>query len=451
MATNTYVALQTQTLSSNTAAVTFSSIPSGYTDLVIVFNGSLSSANSPAYRINGDTASNYSATDMTGDGSSAQSARNSSVAWGTLGGMFATVTAGNQFSMIINVMNYANTTTYKTVMTRTSVAGQMSEASVSLWRSTAAVTSFTVQGYNNGGAYATGSTFTLYGIAAEGQGYATGGLITSDANYYYHAFTSSGTFTPSKALTADILVVAGGGGGSGSGAGAGGLLTFASQSLTSGTSYTCTVGAGGAGSSNGQSANGSNGGNSQFGALTATVGGGAGVYTGGSLLNGLSGGSGSGGTQGGGSGSGAGLGGAGTSGQGYAGGASYTFTASSSSSGGGGGAGGVGGNAPSVNSAGVGGVGYTSSLINAMALATGTGQLSSGNYYYAGGGGGGYYVNGSAVAGGLGGGGTGSSNNAAGSSALANTGGGGGGYYSETYKTAVYNGGSGVIIVRYPR
>jgi hypothetical protein len=449
MATNTYVALQSYTTGSGETAVTFSSISSAYTDLVLISNMAFTT-NNLDYRVrvgNGsiDTGTNYSFTFLNANGTAASSSRSTAnyiAGYQVVGG------GTNRQTAIHHFQNYSNTTTNKTILLRTNDASAELCAGVALWRNTAAIN--TIQVYPTG-TFASGSTFTLYGIAAEGTGYATGGLITSDATYYYHAFTSSGTFTPSRSLSADILVVAGGGGGSGSGAGAGGLLTFASQSLASGTSYTCTVGAGGAGASNGQSANGSNGGNSQFGALTATVGGGAGVSTGGGLTTGLSGGSGSGGTAGGGSGSGPAAGGAGTSSQGYAGGASYTFTASSSSSGGGGGAGGVGGNAPSVNSAGIGGVGYTSSLINAMALATSTGQLSSGNYYYAGGGGGGYYVNGSAVAGGLGGGGTGSSNNAAGSSALANTGGGGGGYYSETYKTAVYNGGSGVIIVRYPR
>jgi hypothetical protein len=39
MATNTYVALDTQTLGSTAGSVTFSSIPQSYTDLVLVFAG----------------------------------------------------------------------------------------------------------------------------------------------------------------------------------------------------------------------------------------------------------------------------------------------------------------------------------------------------------------------------------------------------------------------------
>jgi hypothetical protein len=63
------------------------------------------------------------------------------------------------------------------------------------------------------------STFYLYGVAKLGTTpaivpYATGGdTIMTDGTYWYHAFTSSGTFTPAKGLSCDVLVVAGGGGG----------------------------------------------------------------------------------------------------------------------------------------------------------------------------------------------------------------------------------------------
>jgi hypothetical protein len=64
-----------------------------------------------------------------------------------------------------------------------------------LWRSTAAITSITLYWRSN---IAVGSTFSLYGIAAEGAAYASGGYVTSDSQYYYHTFTSSGTFTPTS-------------------------------------------------------------------------------------------------------------------------------------------------------------------------------------------------------------------------------------------------------------
>ena len=55
---------------------------------------------------------------------------------------------------------------------------------------------------------------------------ATGGTVTSDSTYWYHTFTSNGTFVPNQSLSVEYLIVAGGGGGGGtqlaSGVGTGG-------------------------------------------------------------------------------------------------------------------------------------------------------------------------------------------------------------------------------------
>ena len=92
----------------------------------------------------------------------------------------------------------------------------------------------------------------------------------------------------------EYLVVAGGGGGGavGAGGGAGGYRVGALP-VTTGTSYTITVGAGGAGGAVGSS--GSNGSDSVFSTITSTGGGRGGSYNGG---NGSSGGSGGGGAGG---------------------------------------------------------------------------------------------------------------------------------------------------------
>jgi hypothetical protein len=131
------------------------------------------------------------------------------------------------------------------------------------------------------------STFYLYGVAKLGTTpaivpYATGGdTIMTDGTYWYHAFKSSGTFTPAKGLSCDVLVVAGGGGGGGrrgAGAGAGGLLAFTTQSIASNSAQTITIGAGGSGGDGGATGSPAptQGSNSQFASLTASVGGGVG-------------------------------------------------------------------------------------------------------------------------------------------------------------------------------
>lgn len=445
MATNTYVALATYTVSgSSTNSYTFTSIPSTYTDLRIVINSKNSTTNNVLVQVGSgsvDTGSNYSFTVLYGDGSSAASSRatsQSSMIIGTSYSGWGMQTA--------DIMNYTNSTTYKTAISRSNQAANVTSAWVNLWRSTSAIDTIKVYLASSAN-FDAGTTISLYGIAAEGQGYATGGYITSDASYYYHAFTSSGTFTPSRALTADILVVAGGGGGGGGGStnagegggGAGGLLGFTSQSLASGTGYTCTIGAGGSGGV-GYGTNGTTGNNSTFGALTtANGGGGAGSYNGGGPSSGGSGAGGNGYTTN----SSWSTGASGTSGQGYAGGNGNNSTLSGA--GGGGGAGGIGGNYSSTNG-GNGGIG--SNAYSSWLSVTNLGVSG----YIAGGGGGGS-SGGSGGAAGAGGGGTGGSGNSNGTSAVANTGGGGGGPGggSSGGATSGGAGGSGLIIVRYPK
>ena len=441
MTTNTMVAIQTQTLGSTTYAVTFNSIPATYTDLMLVISSTLSATDGGNLVQVGngsvDTGTNYSFTQVYGTGSAAGSNRGTSTTSMQLGR-----TSSTQSTSILQFMNYANTTTYKTALGRGN-DGSFTIANVGLWRSTAAINTITIT--NESGNFLAGSTFTLYGIAnADIGAYATGGIITQDSTYYYHAFGSSGTFTPSRALTADILVVAGGGGSAGGGAGgggAGGVLGFASQSLSSGTGYVCTVGAGG--TSGGISTSGGTGGDSQFAALTLVKGGGGG----GRRTSGLTGGSGGGGGASGSSGY---SGGSNLS-QGYNGGAGVTGY----HTGGGGGAGGNGADGSATLGGGAGGAGVNT-IANFSNLSTALNSAGLGvNGYIAGGGGGGGTDQGGATnggAGGAGGGGNGSSTNGvAGNNGVASTGSGGGAGWAGTTDAAGGLGGSGLIIVRYAK
>jgi hypothetical protein len=61
-------------------------------------------------------------------------------------------------------MNYRNSTTYKTVLSRYDDATKSTGAEVGLWRNTAAITSVLMK--PGTGSFAAGSTFTIYGIAA---------------------------------------------------------------------------------------------------------------------------------------------------------------------------------------------------------------------------------------------------------------------------------------------
>jgi hypothetical protein len=448
------VALKTTTVPSATSSVTLDLTGiTGYTDLMVVvgnFTGTSSNTFYCEFGNSGtiDVGNNYSSTIMTGNGSTALSARTTSVKGIFLGSNYAGVSSTEPQTAIFQVMNYANTTTYKTTLARWNQAGGEIDATVGLWRSTNAITSMTFYVGTSATPYTSatgninsGTTFTVYGIAnADIGAYATGGVITQDANYYYHAFGNSSYFTPTRNLTADILVVAGGGGGGsrsglyGGGGGAGGLVYTASQSLANGTSYTCTVGSGGAGGTN---ANGSQGNNSNLTggslSLTAAVGGG---YGSGTAANGGSGGSGGGASRGY-------SGGSPTSGQGYAGGNSSSSGAGAG--GGGAGAAGTSGDtSPTIGGAGV-------STYNSWLQATGLGVVNpADNLRYIAGGGSGCDANNILVPGGLGGGGTGAGWSAVTSAGngVANTGGGGGGTVGGY---TVGNGGSGLIIVRYAK
>jgi len=446
---STYTPIYAQTLSSNAANVTFSNIPTTYTDLVLVVSGQVSSAVSLACQINGNTSTNYSATELYGDGTNAGSARNSAENQITVSSIVAQIASGSQWVSTLHFQNYSNATTYKTVLARTSAPGTITTETIGLWRSLSPVTSIKFMGYANSSGFTSGTSFTLYGIkAATAQFTPTkafgGDVIVSDGTYAYHAFLNTARFTATQTLSCDILVVAGGGGGGGSiggGGGAGGLLTFTSQSVSASTS-TVTVGAGGV--AGGSSIDGSSGTNSQFAALTASVGGGRGG-TRGATIAGASGGSGGGGTGGG-------AGGSATSSQGYAGASVSGDVAPAYAGAGGGGAGGAGGGVTSTTG-GNGGVGVYSTLTDAIGAATGAGQLVSSHYYFAGGGAGGTDnpTGGGGTPGtaGYGGGGAASpSRSYSATPGSAFTGGGGGGN-SNGSGTVAGNGGSGIVIVRY--
>ena len=361
-------------------------------------------------------------------------------------GIFDAVGTGTGvFQFTAHLMNYANASLYRPILGRYGAAGSGVGAMVGTWRNnTQAINTIQVLPTSS---FAAGTTLNLYGIAAQpvATAKATGGTITYAADgYTYHAFTSSGTFTPSTNLTADILIFGGGGGGGagvGAGGGAGGILAFTAQPLTSGTGYTTTVGSGGAGYT-GSGGIGTQGVSSTFGSLTSAVGGGYGAYS--SSINGGNGGSGGGGAEA------TGTGGTATSGQGNNGGNNTIGTSGA----GGGGAGGIGFSATVGTSGANGGNGGAGTNAYAQWLyATSLGI----NGYIAGGGGGGGHSTSTTLnaggTGGTGGGGSGgnySNNTSARTNPTAGTpntgsGGGGDGWFANGGKA----GGSGLIIVRY--
>lgn len=241
-----------------------------------------------------------------------------------------------------------------------------------------------------------------------------------------------------------VLVVAGGGGGGANhagGGGAGGLVYNSNFSVTPGTSYTVTVGAGGSKGTSYTTQAGFDGSNSVFGSLTAIGGGGGGNRRDGGTAGiefGRPGGSGGGGGGQGTNDTPTSTGGAGTSGQGLSGG-----TASYHAGAGGGGAGTPGkttlgsvGSSSSTTFPGDGGLGLPY-------------DVSGTTNWYSGGGGGGGFIGGPyAGSGGTGGGGNGQINGSQTVNGTINTGGGGGGANGGGNANGG-DGGSGIVIVRY--
>jgi hypothetical protein len=163
-ASSTYTPIATTTLGSNQASYTFSSITGTYTDLILVINGKHSANQSEGYglQFNSDTGTNYSTTYLLGTGSAASSGRVSSQTRALCGWLNATDIG----TYINHIENYSNSTTFKTVLSRGSQTNSNTylSATVSLWRSTSAITSITV--LPDAASLASGMTLTLYGIAA---------------------------------------------------------------------------------------------------------------------------------------------------------------------------------------------------------------------------------------------------------------------------------------------
>jgi len=450
---STYVPIQTITLGSNSATVDFTGIPQTFTDFVLV--GNFTTNQSAPFRLlvgnnTIDTAANYSMTQMAGTGSVTESTRSSNANFIASG----YINAAGRSIWQMHFMNYANTTTNKTVLIRYSTdvsASQSANARVGLWRSTSAINCIRLETNASPQVFESGSTFTLYGIGSGSPKAFGGDRVVTDGTYWYHVFTSSGRFEPVTNLSCDVLAIGGGGGSGngtnvGGGGGAGGLLYATSKSFAGNTNFVVTVGAGGGPDASGVSTTIDNitafgGGRGGDEATVGGSGGSGGGSTWASSFNtpGTS-------TQ---------TNNGGGTGYGNAGG-SNTVGAGSNHypSGGGGGAGAVGGNGTAALQGGNGGAGLggnTLAALNAFGAATSTGVLSGGNYYYAGGGGGGSWLGSSTwSSGGVGGGGRGGANIAGGDNpadGVANTGGGGGG--NGAAAVSGRSGGSGIVIVRY--
>jgi hypothetical protein len=161
---STYSTIATTTLGSAQASISLSSIPSTYTDLLVVASiGSASPQQAYVIRFNSDSGSNYSWTRLSGIGTGlASSSRGSTQTY--ISG-FEIGSSTDRGVQTFHLNNYSNTNVFKTGLFRTGYATYQTSAIVGLWQSTSAINSITIT--SSGGAnIVTGSTLTLYGITA---------------------------------------------------------------------------------------------------------------------------------------------------------------------------------------------------------------------------------------------------------------------------------------------
>jgi hypothetical protein len=167
---NTFTLIEARTLSTDTASISFTSIPATYTDLLISFSTRSSANNESPYnnqklRFNGDTGSNYSVRGLFGNGTSDSSGTNSGDSILFNYGNASDTTAGIFSNGQIYIPNYRSSS-QKSVSIDCAVENNATAALVNLtaaqWTDTAAITSISLtDGY---GDFKTNSTFYLYGI-----------------------------------------------------------------------------------------------------------------------------------------------------------------------------------------------------------------------------------------------------------------------------------------------
>jgi hypothetical protein len=159
----TYEPIATQTLASAATSITFSSIPSTYTDLRLVLTNTASGGTQ--FILFNSSATDYSNTYLLGDGTSATSGRSTSYPRLDLNSQ----DAGNSVVQLhtVDIFSYAGST-YKTCLITSSHdqngSGQVN-AQVGLWQNTAAINRIDID-LASTNTYSIGTTATLYGIKA---------------------------------------------------------------------------------------------------------------------------------------------------------------------------------------------------------------------------------------------------------------------------------------------
>jgi hypothetical protein len=166
MPTPTYTALANLTLTGTDSEVVFTSIPSGYRDLILIIGNMTSTAANTLYcRVNGDTGSNYGYMLALGTGSVTDSFGSTSTAAGLLLGAGAGIPSGTGTTCVAQFLDYSATDKFKTALSRFSNSAGEASMQTSRWASTTAINSLTLR-VSPSGSFQSGSTFSLFGVIA---------------------------------------------------------------------------------------------------------------------------------------------------------------------------------------------------------------------------------------------------------------------------------------------
>lgn len=173
MAINAYSSIASTTLTATSSTVTFSSIPSTYSDLVVVMQlASNNNAYAALMQFNNDTGQTYSHMYFQGDGTTVRKGLlvyPSTLQTGAAFSWFTTpgTSSNKSFIAIININDYAGTKKKNWIARNTnpnnSETYRGTELIAGAWLNTSAISEidFIVVG---SAYYESGSTFSLYGI-----------------------------------------------------------------------------------------------------------------------------------------------------------------------------------------------------------------------------------------------------------------------------------------------
>lgn len=167
---NTYELIASNVLSSSAASVTFSAIPSTYTDLVLRVSIRLASGNYCSIRLNGSSASNYSRVGIAASGTGVGNISNSNINYLRIIDVNTSSNTANTFSSEeIYLPNYTATQNHSVSIfgatEDNSSAGNTLGVIAALWSNTSAISSIEIADHIAGTAtFDAGTSFYLYGI-----------------------------------------------------------------------------------------------------------------------------------------------------------------------------------------------------------------------------------------------------------------------------------------------